>query len=256
LAYCATVFPDDRHYVFTATEESKFHRRTFDTLRFPSLIFRSIADGGEIPNYAIANQFTGDPDDWAVAVDGEDFDTYRFTGNGSFACMKTLATRRLALLEFDELPLADQARFWATAIREDIFKGRLRTLVFSGTKSIHALIRVESAEIADYSWDGDNWRPIMSDDPVSRWKFERSKLSRMTEHADDSKYRADRACKDPTRLTRFAGAKRLCADGKRRVQRLLWCAEPCEDDIPTPKNCGQVTFYSEGFGLNGEYYKC
>lgn len=265
MLYCATVFPDDRHYVFSCDESTIYRKRTFDTLKFPSILFKGISKGGKIPNFAIANQFTGEPSDQNDII-GSDFDSFKMLGKCSYACTATLATRRLALIEFDNMKdIETQARFWYSVITNGLIKG-LRTLVFSGGKSIHALVRVKSEEKVcrmkmplppgadELERDGFDYEFVYANDPAEVWKRERGKLSRITESSTDKMYRCDKACKDATRLTRFAGAVRIKKDGSKVIQKLIWASGPQIDtDVPIPYGSGQQRFLTDGYGLGGRY---
>ncbi len=66
--------------------------------------------------------------------------TGRAGASGSFGTKDTIAAFRHMVWEFDEMPLADQCRFWAGVIRRGDFP--LVALVYSGNKSIHGVIRV------------------------------------------------------------------------------------------------------------------
>lgn len=241
LTYCATVFPDDRHMVFTCDEDSIRRKRTFDRLMFPSILFRRIQDGMQIPNYAIANQFTG-----------------KESKGGSCACMEVLATRRLTLIEFDSMPLEKQCALWVNAIKKNAFPG-LRTIVYSGSKSLHALVRIGSAEpylsdeVDEMGFNVVKYRHDGVDDvnPAAIWKRQRATIQQNIENSADTSLRCDRACKDPTRLTRFAGASRI-KDGERRVQRLLYCTGPrVMDDVRCVRDFGNYPI--DGYGKGGIY---
>lgn len=122
-------------------------------------------------------------------------------GKPSFRCASCVDAFRFALVEFDAMPIEDQAAFWAGVI--DAGTLPLRSLVYSGSKSIHGLVEIGA---------GDQ----------GAWVTSIDKLLFATCHPDAPKeYQADRACKNPDRLTRLAGAYR--AD-KGSIQTLLWLA--------------------------------
>lgn len=123
------------------------------------------------PTHFIPNPFTGES---ALNERGEE----------SFCLEKTLAAKRLALIEFDELPLKAQAAFWEGAIRERLLP--VASLVYSGGKSIHGLLRLKPND-----WEGQ-WRT----------------LEKLLASDPERTYRCDIACKNPGRMTRFPWAKR------------------------------------------------
>lgn len=117
--------------------------------------------------------------------------------NGSYRNSATVAAYRHAVIEIDTLPLETQAAFWIGVIKKEMLP--VRTLVYSGGKSIHGIIRLRDGE--------------------SEWRNQWDTLIRCLATDRDPAYRIDAKCRDATRMTRFAGAKR--ADSG-RIQELLW----------------------------------
>lgn len=117
-------------------------------------------------------------------------------GKPSPRCDDAVAVFRHAVAEFDGMPLADQFRFWwgwgldaSTAV------------TFSGSKSLHVLLRVDCAGRAE--WEKQ----------VKNGLFRRHLIP----------LGCDGACANPSRLTRLAGAVR--ADKGGAVQKLLFVRE-------------------------------
>ncbi|HOH30861.1 MAG TPA: PriCT-2 domain-containing protein, partial [Candidatus Hydrogenedentes bacterium] len=99
------------------------------------------------------------------------------------------------LIECDEIPVDEQERL----IRE--LKLPVTTLVHSGGKSIHALVRVDASNRQEYD----------------------ERVKRLHEICKDARFNVDPACKDPGRLTRLPGVLRDCV-----LQRLLDTYIGCE----------------------------
>lgn len=147
------------------------------------------------------------PDAWPPLVGSNPFSGREArTADGatlSPRCKAAVARRRFALVEFDEMPLEAQVRFWAGAIH-GAGRGPLlpvAALTYSGGKSIHALLRVDCADAR--AW-GELWDRLAS--------FVCNPL-------DPPAQRADKACRDESRLTRLPGARRAESG---RVQSLLY----------------------------------
>ena len=68
------------------------------------------------------------------------------SGEPSFIAQGCVAAFRHMLCEFDEMPLADQCRFWAGFVRCSPLAGRLVCITDSGKKSLHAALRVDAAD--------------------------------------------------------------------------------------------------------------
>lgn len=124
-------------------------------------------------------------------------------GRASFRCAACVASYRFALIEFDALPLADQCAFWQGVISSGVLP--VRSLTFSGGKSIHGLVEV-GAENAD-AWG-------LALDTL---------LSAVASPAAPKEHHADRACRNPDRLSRLPGAATWDREKNRvRSQPLLW----------------------------------
>jgi len=138
------------------------------------------------PELLIANPLTG--------TEGAGKD-----GKPSYRCGACVAVGRFALVEFDALPLPEQCAFWAGVIRSGTLP--LRALTFSGGKSIHGLVEIGAKD-------------------ATAWEREIEMLLCAVANPDaPAEQQADRACKNPDRLTRLPGALRM---DKGRVQSLLW----------------------------------
>jgi len=110
---------------------------------------------------------------------------------------KCLARYPLMLLEFDELPLADQVRFWAGMVFHEM---PVVAVIYSGGKSLHGLIRVGAADERTWCARRDHAKALYCADP-------------------DPAYRADGQALRPAAGVRLAGAVR---QDTARAQRLLY----------------------------------
>ena len=147
------------------------------------------------------------PDPWPPLIGSNPFSgREERTADGatlSPRCKAAVACRRFALVEFDGLPLEAQVRFWAGALR-GVGRGPLlpvAALTFSGGKSIHALLRVDCADARAWC---ELWDRL---------------ASFVCNPSDPPAQRADKACRDESRLTRLPGARRAESG---RVQSLLY----------------------------------
>ena len=120
-------------------------------------------------------------------------------GSPSYRCAACVARHRYALVEFDAMPLEDQAAFWGGVIRRHELP--LRSLTYSGGKSIHALIEVAAQSASEWTETVETVLYAVSNPEAKPC------------------HRADAACKDPNRLTRLPGAMR---HDKGKRQSLLW----------------------------------
>ena len=135
------------------------------------------------------------------------------TGEGkpSFACKETIATFRFAVWEFDEMPLADQCRFWAGFIRNG--KLPLVSLTYSGGKSIHGVVRVDAPD-------------------AETWTRYRAAIVERYAADPDKRYRLDAQALNPLTGCRLAGAMRRDTG---EVQELLFdCGKWFETVTPPP----------------------
>jgi hypothetical protein len=124
-------------------------------------------------------------------------------GKPSYRCAACVAAYRFALVEFDDLPLAGQCAFWQGVILSGVLP--VRSLTFSGSKSIHGLVEVGAENAA-------------------AWGLALDKLLCATANpAAPKEHQADRACRNPDRLTRLPGASTFDREKNRvRSQPLLW----------------------------------
>ena len=163
--------------------------RTKDNLHaVEELMWRFSVEGVPLPTHILPNPLTG--------LAGRTSE-----GRESYVLDSTVAHRRMALIEFDELPLKTQVEFWIGAISKRLLP--VRSLVYSGAKSIHGLIE------------------LIDDGHAEKWTEQWRTLERLLCSDDDRAYHADRLCKNPSRLTRFPGAVRSETG---RVQHLLYLA--------------------------------
>jgi len=110
---------------------------------------------------------------------------------------KCLARYPLMLLEFDDLTLEDQCRFWAGMLEA---KMPVVAIVYSGGKSLHGLLRVGAADERTWWARCDQAKALYCADP-------------------DERYRADIQALRPAVAVRLAGAIRR---DTHREQRLLY----------------------------------
>jgi hypothetical protein len=148
--------------------------------------WRRRAQRVSMPPLLIANPLTG-------------YEGLTKEGKPSLRCSASIKRHRYALVEFDEMQLEEQYAFWAGVIKTGAFP--LRSLVYSGGKSLHGLIEVDAPDRA-------------------QWDKQIEVLLYATHNPDAPKDRqADRACRNPDRMTRLAGAMRPESGA---LQRLLW----------------------------------
>lgn len=121
-------------------------------------------------------------------------------GQTSYVSADCISRFRFALIEFDALPIPEQCAFWLGVIRTmPRFAVRLASLVFSGEKSIHGLLRIDGYQGSPQTLKRDMMRLFCSD--------------------PDKSYRADPSGFIPRGGTRLAGAKRR-SNGE--IQTLLY----------------------------------
>lgn len=120
-------------------------------------------------------------------------------GRPSYIAQTCLAAYPHIVVEFDEMPIETQCKFWAGFVRES--KLQLVCLVYSGGKSIHGCI-----------WFGC--------DDVDAWQRKRDQIARLFAADPDAHFRADVQAMRPRTGIRLAGAMRKSTG---RLQRLLWC---------------------------------
>lgn len=142
---------------------------------------KAFRDGEPIPPLVIANPIK--------AEGGTTKD-----GMASMFCDDAVAAHRQCLIEFDNVPVETQIRFWLGFGLEDV-----RAMVFSGNKSVHAVLRIGAKDKRE-------------------WDATVGSIYKRFGLAD-----ADRACMNPSRGVRLAGAVR---EDTGRVQKLLFAGLP------------------------------
>lgn len=126
-------------------------------------------------------------------------------GKDSYIAQSCIAALRHMVFEFDAMPLPAQCRFWAGVIRQDNLP--LVTLVYSGNKSIHGVIRADAPDI-------------------ETWDRYRQAILNLFATDTDARYHLDPQALHPLTGTRLAGVTRA-STGK--VQKLLWVAPNWRD---------------------------
>ena len=126
-------------------------------------------------------------------LDGAHQPTKSNDGRTTMRGDNNITEHRYCLFEADELPPKEQIKMWYTIIKEELLP--VAAVVYSGKKSIHALIRTGLST-------GEEWDEVVRNDLYPRVLVPLG---------------ADGACKNPARLSRLAGHMR-----GERMQRLLW----------------------------------
>ena len=131
----------------------------------------------------------------ANPVDGQEHEI----GDGKLSrrCDAAVSSYRFALVEFDDMARNDQLAFWHSIIAGSLLPVAL--LVDAGKKSIHAWLRLDLVT-AD-QWDAEVRRGL--------YDSETGRMALMG---------ADRACSNPSRLSRLSGHHREGGS----IQRLLY----------------------------------
>jgi hypothetical protein len=138
-------------------------KRTLDT---PQALASRFAHASTLPPFLITNPFTGERAE-------------RSPGKWSYRCDKAIAAHRYCLYESDIVDLELQAAFLASRIAAG---WPIVSVVWSGGKSLHALLRVDVANAAQWQAEiTDKLFPVLAG------------------------LGADRACGNPARLTRLPG---------------------------------------------------
>jgi hypothetical protein len=120
-------------------------------------------------------------------------------GEPSYRCKDSVKSFRYALTEFDKMPLDMQACFWVGVLKSETLP--LRSLVYSGGKSIHGLIELAVPGLQE-------------------WETEISKLMHAVAHPSlPLEQRADPSCRNPDRMSRLPGVIR---PETKQQQCLLW----------------------------------
>ena len=119
-------------------------------------------------------------------------------GDQSCTAANCIAVFRYALVEFDHLPLDSQCAFWRGFVNDPERAAAVSSLVFSGNKSVHGLLRVPSDD------DADSYR---------------RRLEALLCADSDTPYHADPNGFRPHGGTRIAGARRRDSG---KLQRLVY----------------------------------
>lgn len=128
-------------------------------------------------------------------------------GKESYIAQSCIKELRHMVFEFDGMALEDQCRFWGGFVRRGCLP--LVSLVYSGNKSIHGVIRVDAPDIG-------------------AWNRYREKVLCLFASDGDGRYRLDPQALHPLIGTRLAGAVRG-STGK--IQELLWVRLEWRDGV-------------------------
>ena len=163
----------------------------------PAALADTIRAGlAEIPTHVALNPLTG--------KEGRTKD-----GAASFDCADTVAAFPFALLEFDYLPLPDQCAIFAAAIRGGVL--RVVSLVYSGGKSIHAVVLLKQAfdRRVETVPPMQTLRETRNEEDGRIWQNEWRRLRRLFASSDNPIERIDLApSMNPAIHMRLAGAYR------------------------------------------------
>lgn len=124
-------------------------------------------------------------------------------GEVSYTSADCIASPMYALLEFDHLPLRQQVAFWLGFLKKSNLAPRLVSLVWSGGKSIHGMLRIKADNLTAPSW-ASYLRDRFASNP-------------------DPRFCADKCGFLPHGGTRLAGARRT---DNGSIQQLLYLAKP------------------------------
>ena len=172
-----TLFEDTEHLFLGAQSAGRGNVRTAAV--WSALLRECAAEGRTTPfPHLVINPLSGQPGRTK-------------TGTESWRCDDCVVKFRYALGEFDGMPLAEQLAFWAGVPLP------IAALIFSGGKSVHALIRVDAAD--RIAWEreveGELFRGLLQ--PLG----------------------IDAACRNESRLARLPGHMR---EDKQALQRLIY----------------------------------
>jgi len=149
-------------------------------------------------------------DDWITAIEAGDAEVYpnyiiwnpltgmhakTMAGKDSLRCDRAVAQYKYTVVEFDEVEIDIQLRFWAAC------RLPVAALVYSGQKSVHGIIKVTNIRTLD------DWRDQIKEMLYKRWL---------------SPLGVDPACSNVSRLSRMPGAIRELKGGGLAVQKLLY----------------------------------
>lgn len=222
-AFLRTVFPDDSRFVFSTWNIRRPREKRFT--RHPSELAAHLDELTPYKNYFRHFQpvcYYGDEDeiDPCPTHIGVNYYTGEATktakGAESYANKDTVATFGHLLVEFDTLTLDEQLRFWNGVVMSKALP--VLSLVFTGNKSIHGLIRVR-----EHSSGDDLFGETTREAKLQMWERQVRETWRLCCSDDDPRFRCDAACKDCSRMTRFPGGwyGQTCTP-----QLLLWCNTP------------------------------
>ena len=139
-------------------------------------------------------------------------------GKPSFDAETCVADFRHMVFEFDDMPLADQCRFWAGFVRRNSKLTRyLVCLVLSGGKSIHGVIRASAP-------DAETWKSHKKE--IGRLFMSDPEHHPGADGRDIYPYRLDVQALMPLTGCRLAGAIRK---DTRKVQELLYLCQEWHD---------------------------
>lgn len=120
------------------------------------------------------------------------------SGGNSYRCDLSVSAFRFAVVEFDDMSIPDQIAFWHTMVAVNNLD--VACLIDSGGKSIHAWLRVNLSTRVEW------------DERVKEGLYDKNTGYMAI-------LGADRACQNPSRLSRLPGHYR---GDKRKMQRLLY----------------------------------
>ena len=121
-------------------------------------------------------------------------------GKPSYDCAETVAALRFMLVEFDEMPLSAQLSLWTSVVRTLRSEVPVVSIVYSGSKSLHAVVLCPPADI---------YRDEIADADRAAYSAAWDRLARRFASSRNSAERMDLApMKNPAIHTRVAGAVR------------------------------------------------
>ncbi len=121
-------------------------------------------------------------------------------GRPSFTAQSCLARFPFIIVEFDDMPLSKQCAFWRGLLTKSPLAATVATVTYSGGKSLHGLLYVGCATLAE-------------------WAERRDQLRRLLAADEDKAFRADEQSMRPGQATRLPGVVRFDSG---RLQELLY----------------------------------
>ncbi len=147
-----------------------------------------VEGGGRLPgDLIVPNPFTG-----AEGATTE--------GRPSFVAQSCISRFPFLIVEFDAMPFPMQCAFWRGVLTKSPLAGNVASVTYSGGKSLHGLLHVGCATLADWQTTRDRLRGLLAADP-------------------DPAFKADEQAMRPRTGTRLPGVHRF--DGGKR-QELLY----------------------------------